>query len=530
MALLLRSARILARAPLRTTLRRTYASQGDDEPSFDTVITGFRRASEEQVKNGNPKFTLTNEVFNTDVVLKTLELADAKAGSVETFFNTNVNTGEGVSRIIAVGIADAKPFPDAEEKHVKIHNARMAAALGMKKARAQGAKIVALENSLGSAQAIVEGAELGLYEYTTTKTKSADWKEPPKYGVFPPTEDGLKSMRNGKVQATAQNIARRLMETPANMMTPKMFVEEAQTLIGEMGTVTLNAYGKDWLAKENMGAVLAVGRGSVEEPQFLVAEYRGPKKVESTKPDFALVGKGVTFDAGGISIKPSAGMAMMRGDMGGAAVTLAAFYAIAALELPLHVTLTIPLVENLPSGNSVKPGDVVRTRSGMTVEVDNTDAEGRLILADAITYTLDTFAPKRLVDVATLTGATVVALGDVYTAMYTPSDKIANGLRIAGMDATDPVWRMPLHDAYLQAMKKSATADLINVGSREGGANSAAMFLYEFVRKHEVKDVEWCHLDIAGVMDSKAAEGYNNKGMTGRPTRMLIAWANGLAN
>jgi leucyl aminopeptidase len=259
--------------------------------------------------------------------------------------------------------------------------------------------------------------------------------------------------------------------------------------------------------KLGMGAFLAVAQGSDEPLRFIVIRYEGAAKSQAP---IVLVGKGITFDSGGISIKPAAEMDEMKFDMGGAASVLGTLRAVAELKPALNVIGVIPACENLPSGHAVKPGDVVTSMSGQTIEILNTDAEGRLILCDALTY-VERFKPAVVVDVATLTGACIIALGHQHSGLFTADDELAAQLTQAGQNALDTCWRMPLDDEYEEGLK-SNFADVANVGSRAGGSITAAMFLKRFTKKYP-----WAHLDIAGT----AWKSGSNKGATGRPVGLL---------
>jgi leucyl aminopeptidase len=268
------------------------------------------------------------------------------------------------------------------------------------------------------------------------------------------------------------------------------------------------------MESEGMGALLAVAQGSDQEPRLIVVEHRGGKKKD---PPLVLVGKGLTFDAGGISIKPSSGMEEMKFDMSGGAAVLGAMKAIAELEVPMNVIGIVPSSENLLNGSAVKPGDVIRTREGKTVEVINTDAEGRLILSDALSYG-QTFQPAAMVDCATLTGACVIALGHVASAVLGNDETLVDELREAGERSGERCWPLPLWKEYREQLD-STVADLKNVGGRPAGTITAAAFLKEFVG-----EVPWAHLDIAGTAYGEGKLSYQRKGGVGAPTRLLVEW------
>lgn len=377
--------------------------------------------------------------------------------------------------------------------------------------------------------AAAEGALLGTYRFDEFKTgtRPADSVE------FSPITASVKGCdvvdrwNTGVKLANAQNIARSLMNTPANHMTPRHFATKAGELLGPFREkIDFHVYDSLWAASHRMDAFLAVAKGSDEPPLFLEIKYRGSK--ESTdKVKLALVGKGITFDSGGISLKPSAGMSAMKGDMGGAAVALAVMVGVASLEIPLNVSAFIPLCENMPSGKAIKPGDVVRAMNGKTIEIDNTDAEGRLILADALHYVSSNFSPEYLIDIATLTGAIDIALGSAYSGVFSNNNDMVQSLVLSGEIAGDCFWRMPLHRIYRQQIR-SNVADFKNVGGRSAGSCTAAQFLFEFIgeRTETGKSLpRWAHIDIAGVMENTGStDGIDVKGMSGRPTRSLIEY------
>ena len=293
---------------------------------------------------------------------------------------------------------------------------------------------------------------------------------------------------------------------PANHCTPSVLAAQAKKL-GKDFDLKVDVLDRKAVEKLGMGSFLAVAQGSDEPLRFIVARYDGAPKGQAP---VVLVGKGITFDTGGISIKPAADMDEMKFDMGGAASVLGTLRAIAELKPALNLVCLIPACENMPSGRAVKPGDVVTSLSGQTIEILNTDAEGRLILCDALTYA-ERFKPAVVVDVATLTGACVIALGHHHSGLFTADDRVAQQMLDASRAALDPCWRMPLDEEYDEALK-SNFADMGNVGGRAGGAITAAMFLRRFTAKYP-----WAHLDIAGTAWRSGAA----KGSTGRPVGLL---------
>ena len=272
-------------------------------------------------------------------------------------------------------------------------------------------------------------------------------------------------------------------------------------------------HGKKWIEQERMGLFLAVAQGSVWEPRFLIARWKGePEHTEKT----VLVGKGITFDTGGLNLKGTDFLKAMKGDMAGAAAVLGVMQAVRDLRLPINVEAVMPLCENSIGERSYKPEDVFTSRSGVKVEIANTDAEGRLILADALDYVKEKLAPSRIIDVATLTGSAEVALGNDISALFSNTDALAYQIAQASLHAGEPVWRMPLHQPYLKSLD-SDVADCKNVGSRSGGAITAALFLQKFIN-----DIPWVHFDIAGTAFLKESRRYFPKGATGVPVRTLV--------
>jgi leucyl aminopeptidase len=331
-------------------------------------------------------------------------------------------------------------------------------------------------------------------------------------------------LKEGGAIANGMELAKTLGNLPGNVCTPTYLGETARKLQRDFKTLKVEVMDRKQIEALGMGSFLSVARGSDEPPRFIVlrhtpkpgakagAKAAGRKGVAASQSGpVVLVGKGITFDSGGISIKPAATMDEMKFDMCGAASVLGAFRALAELELPLEVIGLIASCENMPSGKANKPGDVVKTMSGQTVEILNTDAEGRLILCDALTYA-ERFKPSAVIDIATLTGACVVALGNVNSGLFCKDDELAEALLRAGRDSLDTAWRMPMDDAY-QEQLKSNFADIANIGGPPAGAVTAACFLSRFTKAYR-----WAHLDIAGT----AWRGGKDKGSTGRPVPLLM--------
>ncbi|KAI5137754.1 cytosol aminopeptidase [Nematocida ausubeli] len=353
---------------------------------------------------------------------------------------------------------------------------------------------------------VVEGIIISSYKYDLLHSK----KNTPLRLVYTgESADVLQAIQVSE----AQNFARFLVDTPANKMTPTLFVEYAKAYLPK--DVTVKVYGRDEIKKMNMNLFLGVSNGSVEEPKLLEISYSKGK--EDGKECIALVGKGITFDSGGISLKPSAKMAAMKGDMGGGASVVSTIGALARLSANVNVVGIVPLTENLPSGSATKPGDVHIGSAGKSVEVDNTDAEGRLVLADALDHALK-FNPVKIIDIATLTGAITVSLGPVMAGLFSNSDELAESLASTSFEVGDKLWRLPVTDEY-KSLISSEVADLKNVGGPAGGSITAALFLREFV-----KETPWAHLDIAGVAFNTLTPELHGKGATGRPVKLLTNW------
>jgi leucyl aminopeptidase len=366
-------------------------------------------------------------------------------------------------------------------------------------------------------QLILAASEAG-YRFDRMKSKKADGRPLRRVTIGTSSKrDAVimeRGMRAGSAVAAGVSLARDLGNLPPNVCTPTYLAEAAVKMAREwkIGVEVLEQ--KD-MEKLGMGALLAVAKGSRQPPKFIVLQYAGAAKKD--KP-VVLVGKGITFDTGGISIKPSAEMDEMKFDMCGAASVLGALRAVAELGLRLNVIGLIPTTENMPGGNATKPGDIVTSLSGQTVEILNTDAEGRLILCDALTYA-ERFEPQAVIDIATLTGACVIALGHVCSGMFANRDALAQEISAAATESWDRVWRLPLWDDY-QEQLKSNFADFANIGGRAGGAITAACFLARFTRKYD-----WAHLDIAGTAWKSGKE----KGATGRPVPLLVGFLAGRA-
>ncbi|MBB2485534.1 leucyl aminopeptidase [Mitsuaria sp. WAJ17] len=414
----------------------------------------------------------------------------------------------------AAGVKSARLVLAAAGKpSLKSAKAAVAAALGLVKARNAAHAAVIYLGFDGMDEALAEQTALAaadaVYAYRHTKPSAPAASALSKLTLLADKAAARAvklGLDRGQAIAAGVELAKECGNRPGNYATPTFLAEQAKGLAKSHG-IKVEVLDKKAVEKLGMGSFLAVAQGSDEPLKFIVAKYEGAPK---TQAPVVLVGKGLTFDSGGISLKPGAEMDEMKFDMGGAAGVLGALRAVAELKPKLNLVVLIPSCENMPSGKALKPGDVVTSMAGQTIEVLNTDAEGRLILCDALTYA-ERFKPAVVVDVATLTGACVIALGAVRSGMYASDDELAAALTAAGEQALDPCWRMPLDEEYEEGLK-SNFADVANVGSRAGGSITAALFLKRFTSKYR-----WGHLDIAGT----AWKGGAAKGGTGRPVGLL---------
>ena len=423
--------------------------------------------------------------------------------------------GMKVSRVIAAGLGKASELND-----LKLQNW---GATALRQGNTAGDTDVALAvDTLDGAKmkpaemaaAIAFGARLGSYRFDKYRTtEKADKK--PTVKAFAVLVKGAAAARTayGPLDKIGDGVffTRDLVSEPANVIFPKSLAAQARQLT-KLG-VKVEVLGKAEMSKLGMGALLGVGQGSANESQLVVMQWKG--KPKSKDKPLAILGKGVTFDTGGISIKPAAGMEDMKWDMGGSAVVIGLMRALAGRKAKVNVVGVVGLVENMPSGTAQRPGDVVRSMSGQTIEVINTDAEGRLVLADALWYTQNRFKPEFMIDLATLTGAIIIALADQHAGLFSNNDQLSERLIAAGKATGEPLWRFPLTDEY-DKMINSDIADMQNVGGRGAGSITAAQFLQRFVNK-----VPWAHLDIAGMAWSKTDKPITPKGATAFGVRLL---------
>lgn len=415
----------------------------------------------------------------------------------------------GAARVITVGLGKRDEL-DSER-------ARIAAAVAYRRASdaAAGAIAWAVPEKTDQAAigaALTEGTLLAAYRFDRFKSGDKDDNRPESLEVVS-EEDIGKAVDDAQVVVDCQNRTRDLQNLPANELTPAALAEYARERAGEIEGLEAEVLGPDQIAKLEMGGLLAVAKGSDEEPRLIVMRYAGGGE------KLGIIGKAVTFDTGGISIKPSGKMQEMKMDMSGGAAAIEATAAIAQLGLPVDLLTVVPATENMPSGHATRPGDIITISNGKTVEVNNTDAEGRLILADALSYAAGEGA-ERLIDLATLTGAIIVALGSTYAGLFSNDDALSEGLAVASVRTGELVWRMPLHPDYKE-LTRGKVADLVNVSeARKASSAYAASFLEEFA-----DGKPWAHLDIAGVAWDQDNRDYVGKGASGWGVRLLVEYA-----
>jgi len=436
-----------------------------------------------------------------------------KLGEVSIIYSMGKTTAD---RVVTVGLGKR-----AELTRDKI---RIATAEVCRTLKAKGVKhvaVVALGTCSGvlspreAGQTIAEGAILGTYAFRRHMTSKDDINELEAVTIIDRsraiTAAIQQGINDGVVLAEAANCARDLVNEPANYLTPTQLAAEARK-VAEKYKLGIEVLEREDCEKLGMGAFLGVAQGSQQPPKFIVMKYHGG---DGKEYDIALVGKGLTFDSGGISLKPAENMGDMKGDMAGGASVIAAMGAIGQLKPKINVMAIIAATENMPGGRALKPADVLKAMNGKTIEVDNTDAEGRLTLADALSYA-NKQGVKRIVDIATLTGGCVVALGDVTTGAFTNHQGLLDTVIAAGKEVGDKIWQLPLFEEYKE-QNKSIVADIKNSGGRPASPITAALFVGEFAGS-----TPWVHLDIAGTSDIDKNRGYYTKGATGVPTRTLI--------
>jgi leucyl aminopeptidase len=472
------------------------------------TVTARSGAPEETAADTRVVGLFENESLGDPALQRLVELGEAKPGLKKVAVAHEDAPGGGQRRVLIAGLGKRDEF-DAER-------ARAAAAAAAGRAKELGAVSLswAAPAGAGIAAGLVEGTLLKLYSFDRFKTSKDE-------------DDGIESLEvsgdsvnrdeveRARVAALAANAARDLQNLPANVATPSFLAERAAEIADEYESLEVELFDRDAIVANEMGAFAAVAQGTEVDPRLIVLRWRPP---DASGPHLGFVGKAVTFDTGGISIKPSAKMHEMKFDMSGGAAVIEALAGIAELGIPATITAVVPSTENMPSGSAVKPGDIVTAKNGTTIEVNNTDAEGRLILADALCYAVEQGA-ERIVDLATLTGAILVALGHTYCGLFSNDDDWCAQVEAACVASGELGWRLPLHPEYFE-LTKGQYADLTNAAEQRVAMSSyAAEFLRQFV-----DDRPWVHMDIAGTAWGMN-RNYVGKGASGFGTRALIELA-----
>jgi leucyl aminopeptidase len=449
------------------------------------------------------------------VIKSVIESEELKGKEAETVYLHLVGNNETkASRLLLVGVGDRSDYTRAQ--------ASLMAGTAVRKLRGKNAKSIAIvprleESPEDVASAVVEGSIMALFDPDKYRTSDKEERQVEKLIVAVDGADQTtlkRGIERGRVIGESVNFTRDLANEPGGYMTPTNMSERAREIATEFG-LNIDVLDEGRMEQEGMGSLLSVARGSDEPGKLIILKYVPSTAVEGNEELLAFVGKGITFDSGGISLKPGENMELMKYDMTGGATVMGAMRAIAQLKPSIPVLGVIPCAENLPSGKATKPGDVVRAMTGKTIEVINTDAEGRLILADAIAYAKKLGA-TRIIDMATLTGAVSIALGDVNTAVLGTDQELVDEIIAAGKEAGEKFWQLPLDKEYSKQIK-SDIADIKNVGGRKAGTITAAAFLKEFA-----DGISWAHLDIAGTAWGDEAKPYRSKGPTGVAVRTLV--------
>ena len=428
------------------------------------------------------------------------------------------------ARVLVAGLGRQSDFSRDTVRGVTAEACRRLRDIGVSTAAtvAHGAGVGGMD-ARDSGQAIAEGALLGLYRFDKYKSQADDGPALDEVVIVEfhagKVDEIRAGVEKGMLLADAANLCRDMVNEPANRMTPTRMSEVARDVAAGCG-LDIDVLDEDRMRELGMGALLGVAQGSVEPAKLIVLDYRGDP--ENPANNLGLIGKGITFDSGGISIKPAANMGAMKGDMAGGASVIAAIKAISALGPKINVTAMVAATENMPGGRAQRPGDVVTVMNGKTIEIDNTDAEGRLVLADAVSYAR-TKGIGRIVDVATLTGAMITALGDVATGAFGADQPLVDAVLAAGAAVGERIWQLPTYDDYREQYK-SDVADFKNTGGRPAGSITGAQLIGEFA-----EGAAWVHLDIAGTSKTDKLKGHNPKGATGVPVRTLVRLAQDLA-
>jgi len=482
---------------LTQTRRTCFVVGWYDDLEFSETASALNEASSGQLK-------------------KLIALGDFKAKAGETLVLHDLS-GADTQRCLLLGLGERKNFSADQFLSAAAGLTQSLKKLSVGRLAINLDEIVVTDrDDTWLATKLVETFADSAYEYLDMKGKP---KPKPKNAITAieliATQDRTRALKKGldvgSALAAGKKIAKDLSNAPGNVCTPTYLANQAKALAKDYDSLTTTVLDEKQMAKLGVGAFLSVSKGSTEPGKMVIIQYKGAKA--SVKPH-VIVGKGITFDTGGISLKPGASMWEMIYDMCGAATVFGTMKTIAEIGPKMNVIGVLAAAENMPAGNASKPGDIVTTMSGQTVEILNTDAEGRLVLCDALTY-IDKFNPETVVDVATLTGACIIALGSQASAIFANDDKVAEALLSAGETTRDRAWRLPIWEAY-QSQINSAFADMQNIGGREAGSITAACFLARFAKKYR-----WAHMDIAGTSFKWAG---TNKGATGRPIALLTEY------
>ena len=504
---------------MKITLSTSAPSQIETECLVVAVIDAAEK-SEDGAKDKPAPQLLTNDQAVTAAAADLVASGEVTGKSLESTL-LHKPAGLKAKRLLLIGGGKAKNFAASDLRKIAGAAVRSLKSKDLK-SFAIVAPLVAGFTSEDAAKVIAEGAYVGSFdpEYYKSDRKEQRIDE---ITIVAPGASNAKSLQSaidaGTIIGEAQNFTRDLVNEPGNRMTPTILADRAKKMSDEVG-LTCEIFGPDKIKELKMGAFWSVSQGSVEEPRLIIMRYEPAGAPE--KPVLGLVGKGITFDSGGISIKPSDGMEKMKYDMAGGAAMIGAMRAVAQLKPNVRVIGIVCASENMPSGTAQKPGDVQIAMSGKSIEIINTDAEGRLVLADGLHYARQLGA-THLIDAATLTGACVVALGTINAGIFSNDDSFYESFNESLKASGEKMWRLPVEDEYRE-MIKSSIADIVNSGGRWGGAVTAAMFLKEFVG-----DTPWIHLDIAGVAWMEEPKPWIAKGPSGTPVRSLVEFVRSLS-
>jgi leucyl aminopeptidase len=494
----------------RKMMETTLVNQASKDVACDALIVGATRVAKSEESAALSSSTKEVDQALDGLISSMYAQGEFKGNAGET---VQIYTmGKLAARyVIVVGLGAADKLQN--------HTLRRASGIAVRLAQSKGARRVALaldihEDGVERLQASVEGALLGVYgfkKYRSAQNNGRLIEQLVFVSTDAESQARQEALKRGMVMAEASNFARDLVNEQPAVLTPSELANRARTMAEHYG-LECTILEPPQMEGLGMGGLLAVGKGSATPPRLIILRYRGAP--QSAEPELALVGKGITFDTGGISIKPAAGMESMKGDMGGGAAVLGAMQIIAALKPRINVLALVPSAENMPDGASYRPGDILRLMNGKTIEIINTDAEGRLVLADALSYAVKEGCSP-IIDIATLTGACYVALGGKRGGLFCNDDALRDGLMAAGESTGEKFWPMPIDEEYQENIE-SHVADIKQGGPRYGGAISAAKIL-----EHFVGEARWAHLDIAGTEFVEEKQAFMEKGATGFGARAL---------